>query len=101
MSKYFVCKGDAIKLNRIDDGSLVVSGTIPPDEQINDAVVIRLQDSFAPSALWCYANSVATTIEIMEQYGLTIPDSLDEVHAYFSMMAIRADERPRKKFPTP
>lgn len=42
-------------------------GHIPAE--VSDAVVIRMQDMFAPSAFFAYAQSISTTIEIVEELG--------------------------------
>ena len=74
------------------------------NELIADAVVIRLQDTFAPGALWAYANSVATMLDVIEDYGIEFSkdakEELQQVHEYFVAMAVRADEV-RRKLPTP
>ena len=81
-----------------------VDGSLSPDgiQPIEDAVVIRLQDTFAPGALWAYANSVATMLDVIDDYGLQLDNKaeLQQVHEYFVAMAVRADEV-RRKLPTP
>ncbi len=86
----------------IDDVNASIMGEYAPP--IPDAVVIRLQDTFAPGALWAYANSVATMLDVINNYGIQFDksskDELVQVHEYFVAMAIRADEV-NHKLPTP
>ena len=59
--------------------------------EVPDAVVIRLQDVFASSALFAYANSIRTTVEILQGsgYDRSVIDRLNEIADYF---VTRAEE---------
>lgn len=73
-----------------------------PDVQVlalTDAVVIRLQDVFAPPALDAYANSITVAIEMMQ--GLDDADPikvkrLREIASYFHEQARISWETERK-----
>jgi hypothetical protein len=75
------------------------SGPTPPD--LKDAVVIRLQDVFAYSALNAYGSAIMTTLEILDGQG-TLPKEnekyLRELADYFAGMADEA-RRIRSKVP--
>lgn len=76
---------------------------ITPKDEVSDAVVIRLQDVFAESALWTYANEIRAALEILWLMGHTpdgneIVQRLDEIAEYFAEMA-NAAGRARKKVP--
>jgi len=65
--------------------------------ELEDAVVIRLQDVFAAGALYTYAASIRTTVEILSQRSalgsaeVTEIERLNEIADYFMDMAAKAE----------
>ena len=71
------------------------SGTGPTP--IDDAVVIRLQDTFAAPALYGYANSIAVAIGILNLHGLQmVAGDLQKTADYFVTMAEESMNRQTK-----
>ena len=74
------------------------TGDFPPP--LPDAVVIRLQDIFAAPALFTYANSIQTVIELLDQWGtdISLPtyDHLTEIRDYFFERATTAQASYKK-----
>lgn len=76
---------------------------------IDDAVVIRLQDVFAAPALYAYAASIRTAIEIMERARAAtgtpraeldgIVDRLNDIADYFMEQAVKAERSEKMKIP--
>jgi len=60
--------------------------TFKVDQEVMDAVVIRLQDVFAPPALDSYANSIAIALELIASDGEQWK-SLRAIADYFSEQA--------------
>lgn len=77
---------------------------VSPKDEVHDAVVIRLQDVFAESALWTYANEIRAAMEILRLMYPASVDSdvlmerLDGIADYFAQMADAAG-RVTKKVP--
>ena len=67
--------------------------------QLEDAVVIRLQDVFAQSALFAYASSIRTAIEILEATNSEVPEGLGEIADYFMAQGEKAGKYPHRKVP--
>jgi hypothetical protein len=71
-------------------------------EPLDDCVVIRLQDVFAAGALYTYANSIRTTVEILSQRSplenrdVTEIEYLNELADYFMEMAAKAESTGNK-----
>lgn len=67
---------------------------------VEDAVVIRRQDVFAPPALDAYANAMAVVIETLRsadvQYEGVRVDRLQEIADYFADQAAKAWTESRK-----
>lgn len=70
---------------------------------IDDAVVIRRQDVFAPPAFDAYANSIMVTIEALKERGIThdgnnpsMIDRLGSIADYFHAQADMAWDTERK-----
>lgn len=84
-SKYIVFKRD----------EFMAQGTAA---EIEDAVVIRRQDMFAPPALDCYANAIQTCIEVLTNgsapTGRTL--QLQGIADYFHDQAAKAWTEQRK-----
>lgn len=66
--------------------------------EITDAVVIRLQDEFAPPALDAYANSIRVALEVTKMDGGPIGRAvqLQGIADYFSQKAAEAWQMNRK-----
>jgi len=61
------------------------------DAIVDDAVVIRLQDSFAADALFGYANSIQMAIKILDKAGLNeVTEGLKRTADYFAAKAEEA-----------
>lgn len=75
---------------------------LDPKDEVKDAVVIRLQDVFAESALWTYANEIRAALEILAL--MEVPSDhpkivrLHEIADYFQAMSMAAG-RAAKKVP--
>lgn len=81
------------------------------EKVLDDAVVIRLQDQFAPPALDAYANSMLTVVEQLRLIIPTLPvgperdrlesisKSLDDTSHYFHEKAAEAWSRDDRKLP--
>lgn len=70
-------------------------------EPVEDAVVIRRQDVFAPPALDAYANAIQTAVEVMSGFGITPGgsspiDQLRDIADYFHDQAAKAWAEQRK-----
>lgn len=75
----------------------------PEEFILEDAVVIRLQDIFAESALFAYAASIRTSCEILEA-TVTDPDpalldNLNEIADYFMSQGELASKGLHRKIP--
>lgn len=90
--KYVVFKADAF--NEVapvitfpnEDAKAILRKAI-----VDDAVVIRLQDTFAGSALFGYAHSISVAIGILREAGLEeIADGLQTTADYFISEAQRS-----------
>lgn len=71
-----------------DDYQPTMGEALP--EELEDCVVIRLQDVFAQSALYEYANNIKTFLEILDEImpGYENPkiDALMDIADYFAEM---------------
>lgn len=109
--KYFVIKRtELMRLQRnVDEGRAGTAKDILRAiniNQIDDAVVIRKQDVFAPPALDAYANAIQCVIETLKEVGtqlsLVEPDltlkakTLQGIADYFRVQAEDAYDRKRK-----
>jgi len=82
--------------------SLIANGMYADDferSRLKDAEVIRHQDIFAAPALFEYAQSIRTAIEIMEKCGVTPPEHLQSVADYFMAAGERASKCRTTKLP--
>lgn len=63
-------------------------------QALDDAIVIRKKDTFAPTALYAYATGVLSAIEIMENTHSVIPDpgTLDHLRDLADFFASQADD---------
>lgn len=70
---------------------------------LEDAVVIRLQDIFAESALFAYAASIRTSCEILEStigdVDQALVDNLNEIADYFMRCGEMASKSLHRKIP--
>lgn len=69
-----------------------------PGELVEDAVVIRRQDKFAPPALDAYANAITTVIEA-GNLALPARQRLQVVADYFHDQAAKSWSEPMRKLP--
>lgn len=67
---------------------------------VDDAVVIRLKDPFAPTALYTYANTIMSLVELMEQWiDPQEHHRMIELADYFQAQAITSQTIQDKKLP--
>lgn len=70
---------------------------------LEDAVVIRLQDIFAESALFAYAASIRTSCEILEatigDVDQALVDNLNAISDYFMSCGEQASKSLHRKIP--
>jgi hypothetical protein len=75
----------------------------PEEFILEDAVVIRLQDIFAESALFAYAASIRTSCEILEvalgDVDQALVDNLNETADYFMACGEQASKSLKRKIP--
>jgi hypothetical protein len=93
--KYVVIKTD-------DYNTWIQVGEWKPPTMVTDAVVIRLQDQFAASALTAYASSILTALEIMDDFGYPSAHArkhLTQVADFFFSKAEEARNWPGRKLP--
>lgn len=86
-----------IVFKREDWEDAVRAGELP---EVEDAVVIRRQDIFAPPALDCYANSIQTAIEMLQATAMSgnvdgIAE-LRDIADYFAEQAAKSWSEQRK-----
>lgn len=96
VGKYVVLKRESVTHTSLHSGGL---SSFFPSSIITDAVVIRLQDVFAASALAAYGDAILTTMEVMGEIGMTIPSQLIEIADYFHTQALAARMLPKRKLP--
>lgn len=76
-------------VHKVEDGSLV-----------DDAVVIRLKDPFAPTALFTYANTIMSFVELMEQFMDPMEHHrMIELADYFHDQAVTSQTIKDKRLP--
>jgi hypothetical protein len=67
---------------------------------LEDAVVIRLKDPFAPTALFTYCNTIMSVVELMSD---TMSDAdqqrMIDVADYFHQQACESQKIPNKRLP--
>lgn len=66
-----------------------------PPPEIDDGIVIRRQDMFAPPALDAYANGITIAVEVLKGTG-TYPRSLMDTADFFHEQAVLAWDADRK-----
>lgn len=57
---------------------------------VEDAVVLRLQDEFASTAIRAYSDAVVTVIGIMQGIGYKVPESLLSISDHFVELSEQA-----------
>lgn len=67
--------------------------------QLKDAVVLRLQDRFATTALQSYADTVSNTIEVLEELEQVVPLELYELRDTFFEFAEAARSHVSRRTP--
>jgi hypothetical protein len=70
---------------------------------LNDAVVIRLKDPFAPTALFTYCNTIMSFLELMESHVENFNEDdhqqLLDIADYFHQQACESEKIKGKKLP--
>lgn len=67
---------------------------------LDDAVVIRLKDPFAPTALYTYANTIMSLVELMEHWIDPMEHHrMIEIADYFHQQAVQSQTIKDKKLP--
>jgi hypothetical protein len=77
--------------------------TIPEDvmrQQVTDAVVIRLQDVFAPAVLSNYAHQIDLALKLSPDMPKEQRRNLTDLSLYFQNLSLRAEEQQSTKLPT-
>ena len=95
-AKYLVYKQE--EMTTWVEGNLTVAQTIPA--ALDDAVVIRLKDPFAATALYTYANTILSLLELLEG---TIPNEeyqrMRDIADYFHQQAMESQAIKGKRLP--
>lgn len=72
-------------------------------EPVDDAVVIRLKDTYASSALHAYTNAILTVLDVLGNLGVELdPDVYQQqldIADYFHQKAVTSGEIKAKKLP--
>lgn len=68
-------------------------------DPLEDAVVLRMKDIFAATALHSYSAAVQNTIEIMEFIGAEVPEHLYDLRDDFHHAALTAETYKAKRLP--
>jgi hypothetical protein len=95
-AKYLVYKQE--EMTNWVEGNLAIAQTIPA--ALDDAVVIRLKDPYASSALHAYANAILTVLDILDNN--IDPDEYQQqvdIADYFSQKAMESAEIKNKRLP--
>jgi hypothetical protein len=70
---------------------------------VDDAVVIRLKDTYASSALHAYVNAILTVLDVMEAQGQTLDPEVYQqqvdIADYFHQKAVASSEIKGKRMP--
>jgi hypothetical protein len=67
---------------------------------VHDAVVIRLKDPFAPTALYTYANTIMSGLEVWGDYWSEAErDRMIELADYFHNQALISEQVRDKRLP--
>lgn len=101
--KYIVIKrSDLAELHErfVRNPNYIEAFNIIEEAAIDDGVVIRRQDVFAPPALECYANGIQVAIEVAGRTDEAIhnrfPQRMQRIADYFHQQAAASWEQPRK-----
>jgi hypothetical protein len=78
-------------------------GMAPPPKALDDAVVIRLKDPFASTALFTYCNTIMSFLELLENLERAISEdehqSLLDIADYFHSQALESEKIKGKRLP--
>jgi hypothetical protein len=69
---------------------------------VDDAVVIRLKDPFAATALHTYASAILTVIEILSEHDNISPEDYQrmvDIADYFNSQAMESESIKKKRLP--
>lgn len=95
-TKYFVYKAD--EMTSWVETNLTIAQTIPA--ALDDAVVVRLKDPFAATALFTYCNTIMSFLELLEG---TISEeehqTLLDIADYFHSQALESEKIKGKRLP--
>jgi hypothetical protein len=81
-------------------GAAWENGGFSIPDRIEDAVVIRLKDSYASSALHAYANAILTVLDIMgESMDPDVYQQQLDICDYFHQKAVESGEMKGKRLP--
>lgn len=95
-AKYLVYKQE--EMTNWVESNLAIAQTIPA--ALDDAVVIRLKDPYASSALHAYTNAILTVLDILDNN--IDPDEYQrqlDIADYFHSQAVASGEIKNKRFP--
>jgi hypothetical protein len=95
-AKYLVYKQE--EMTNWVESNLAVAQTIPA--ALDDAVVIRLKDSYAASALHAYANAILTVLDIMgDDMDPAVHQQQVEIADYFAQKAMESEGIKTRRLP--
>lgn len=94
-AKYLVYKQE--EMTNWVAGNLAVAQTIPA--ALDDAVVIRLKDPFAATALHTYSNTILSVIELIPSLDPDDHQRMIDIADYFAQMASESESIKGKRLP--
>jgi hypothetical protein len=98
-AKYLVYKQE--EMTNWVEGNLAITQSIPA--ALDDAVVIRLKDPFASTALYTYCNTIMSFLELMDDRDATMTEgerqTLLDIADYFHGQAMDSEKIKGKRLP--
>lgn len=97
-AKYLVYKQE--EMTNWVESNLAIAQTIPA--ALDDAVVIRLKDPFASTALYTYCNTIMSTLELLDSLEVINEDErqrLLDIADYFHSQAMESEKIKGKRLP--
>jgi hypothetical protein len=98
-AKYLVYKQE--EMTNWVEGNLAIAQSIPA--ALDDAVVIRLKDPFASTALYTYCNTIMSFLELMDDRDATMTEgerqTLLDIADYFHGQAMDSEKIKGKRLP--
>jgi hypothetical protein len=99
--KYIVFKADEFDTFK-KEGVWEVTNAVYP-QAVDDAVVIRLKDPFASTALYTYCNTIMSFLELMDDRDVTMTEgerqTLLDIADYFHGQAMDSEKIKGKRLP--